>query len=187
MHRFISFCTQIGGTPIRHLPNPREILSFANFKSLVRNNIVKKYGIFQIGNVISAILGFVLYTVMARFISASDIGVYSLYFYTLSLLFSVFSLSLHNVLTILTPRYLAENKRLVPKLVPGNYSLVIILSIVALVLLFCFRSYFYNLLNVEATKLPFVVFGIFPFLALFSLNDHPVVSRRKKTYLRRRT
>ena len=53
-----------------------------NAKSLAKSEIVKKYGIFQIGNVVSVISGFIVYIVMARFITASDIGVYSLYFYS---------------------------------------------------------------------------------------------------------
>ena len=105
---------------IKRQDNLKEMLSMANAKSLAKSEIVKKYGIFQIGNVIAAISGLILYITMARFITASDIGVYSLYFYTLSLLFSVFSFSLHNVLTILTPFYLTENRRLSPRLITGN-------------------------------------------------------------------
>jgi len=153
-----------------------------NAKSLAKSEIVKKYGIFQIGNVVSVISGFILYIVMARFITASDIGVYSLYFYTLSLLFSAFSFSLHNVLTVLTPFYLTENRRLVPKLITGNYIFSITLSILAVISLFCFRDFFYNGLNIESSKLPIIAFCIFPLYALFFLNDHLFLGLKQIKY-----
>lgn len=167
---------------IDHLYNLREILSVANLKSLAKGEIVEKYAIFQIGNVIGAISGFILYIVMARFITASDIGVYSLYFYTLSLLFATFSFSLHNVLTVLTPRYLTENKRLVSRLITGNYVFTITISILAFILLFCFRETFYNLLNIEGSKLPIIAFAIFPFFVLFFLNDHLFIGLKQINY-----
>ena len=167
---------------IKRQDNLKEMLSMANAKSLAKSEIVKKYGIFQIGNVIAAISGLILYITMARFITASDIGVYSLYFYTLSLLFSVFSFSLHNVLTILTPFYLTENRRLSPRLITGNYIFAITISILAVILLFCFRGVFYNLLNIESSKLPIVFFAIFPFFILFYLNDHLFLGLKQIKY-----
>lgn len=167
---------------IEHLYNLREILSVANLKSLAKGEIVEKYAIFQIGNIVAAISGLILYIIMARFITASDIGVYSLYFYTLSLLFSAFSFSLHNVLTVLTPRYLTENKRLVPRLVTGNYVFTITMSILAFILLFCFRDIFYNLLDIERSKLPIIFFAISPFFILFYLNDHLFLGLRQIKY-----
>ena len=158
------------------------MLSLNNAKSLAKSEIVKKYGIFQIGNVIAAILGLILYIVMARFITPSDIGVYSLYFYTLSLLFAAFSFSLHNVLIILTPFYLTENRRLVPRLITGNYIFTIALSILAVILLFCFRGVFYNLLNIESSKLPIIAFAIFPLYVLLFLNDHLFIGLKQIKY-----